>query len=141
MSILKSIKKGRDVQLEQGWEYIHWAIDVHNTIFPSTKDKTYSDIKFYPYAKETLHFLTNLNDQNLILWTSTNNEIVYNYLLPKLEEYDISFNYFNRNPICINNHYACFDKKFYYDIMIDDKAGFDPETEWKTIYNYINHWR
>lgn len=35
--------------------------------------------------------------------------------------------------------FACFDKKFYVDIGLDDKYGFEPQTDWRAILEYIDN--
>ena len=49
----------------------------------------------------------------------------------------IIYKYFARRstPITI---VQCFEKKFYFNILLDDKAGFDPETDWSVIKEYLN---
>ena len=44
---------------------------------------------------------------------------------------------FNFNPTIENTQTGCFDDKFYFSILLDDKAGFDPDTDWKLIYEYL----
>ena len=46
-------------------------------------------------------------------------------------------NYVNENPEMDDDYIRCFIDKFYYDIGIDDKFGFDAEADWKEIYDYI----
>ena len=41
------------------------------------------------------------------------------------------------NPEIESNRYANFTKKFYYDILLDDKAGFEPN-DWFEIYNFLS---
>lgn len=81
-----------------------------------------------------------MKDQKIILWTATKEEKVNNIYIPYLKENFINVDYLNCNPDCISNDYTCFDKKFYYDIMIDDKAGFEI-IQWVDIYNEILKWR
>ena len=32
---------------------------------------------------------------------------------------------------------SCFDEKTYFNVGIDDKFGFDAETDWEILYNYL----
>ena len=59
-----------------------------------------------------------------------------NYI-SKFEADGIHFNFINDNPMCENSSYACFDKKFYFDIGIDDRFGFEANKDWKTFYPII----
>lgn len=45
--------------------------------------------------------------------------------------------YFNVNLDCQNTLTGDFTRKFYYDILLDDKAGFEPEKDWKEIYKML----
>ena len=49
----------------------------------------------------------------------------------------INFTYINDNPEYIGNDYADFSKKFYYNILLDDKAGFEGETDWLLVKNEL----
>ena len=46
---------------------------------------------------------------------------------------------FNFNPAIENTKTSCFDDKFYFSVLLDDKAGFDPDTDWKLIYDYLKN--
>ena len=38
-----------------------------------------------------------------------------------------------------NDDIRCFSTKFFYDFGIDDKFGFDAETDWKVIYDVLSN--
>jgi len=42
-------------------------------------------------------------------------------------------NFFNHNPHAKDTPRSCFDKKPYFNILLDDRAGFEPETDWQAI--------
>jgi hypothetical protein len=42
----------------------------------------------------------------------------------------INIDYINSNPDVVNTEYGDFSRKPYFNIIIDDKAGFEPETDW-----------
>ena len=53
---------------------------------------------------------------------------------------DIEFDAINENIEGIENtKLACFDKKLYFNVGIDNAFGFDPERDWNNIYNYLSH--
>jgi len=54
--------------------------------------------------------------------------------LEHFKENGIFFDYVNENPEYENLSFACFDTKFYYDIGIDDKFGFDANIDWEILY-------
>jgi hypothetical protein len=47
--------------------------------------------------------------------------------------------YINENPEISDDKgaFGCYDKKPYYNVLLDDKASFNPETDWKPIYDYF----
>jgi hypothetical protein len=49
----------------------------------------------------------------------------------------ISFDMVNSNSETKNNELSCFDEKTYFNVGIDDKFGFDAETDWEVVYNYL----
>lgn len=133
MSIAKSIRECYQMKKERNWDTIYIAIDLHGTIIESGRDKQLTP---YPDAKEVLQFLNKQKDIILILFTSTKQMM----LLPFwnwCEENNIVFNYFNGNPECMNTHEGDYTMKFYYNLLLDDRAGFDPLTDWKIVKEEI----
>ena len=112
-------------------------IDVHNTIIKSTYNKT-TDFEYFPYALETLKLLKERGDIKIIMWTSSYPEVIEKYD-DKFWEDGICFNYVNENPEIENDDIRCFSTKFFYDFGIDDKFGFDAETDWKIIYDVLSN--
>jgi hypothetical protein len=122
------------------WEYtryekLYLLVDIHGTIFKPSFDKE-ETYQYYPWAKQCLQELSKDPKVVLILWSGcyTHNFMKY---INKFEEDNINFNYINENPECSNSSYACFDSKFYFDIGIDDKFGFDPNIDWSNFYPRI----
>lgn len=135
MALINYIDKLLKEKDEKGYKTIYIMVDIHNTILvPSfDKEETYD---YFPYAKETLQLLSNCDFIKLIMWTSSYNEKIEMYL-KHFKENGIEFDYVNENPEYQNLSFACFDTKFYYDIGIDDKFGFDAEIDWKMLYLYF----
>ena len=52
-------------------------------------------------------------------------------------EYGIKFNHINLNTEEKNTSLCCFDEKTYFNVGIDDKFGFDPQEDWKEVYDYL----
>lgn len=50
---------------------------------------------------------------------------------------DIIFNGFNENLEAENTIYGDYSKKPYFNILLEDKAGFEPEKDWLDIYHYL----
>lgn len=80
--------------------------------------------------------MSKYNNIYMIMWTSSNNSdcLKYSY---RFHENDICFNTINNNIECQNTEYADFSKKFYFDVGIDDRFGFNPYIDWFFLYLYF----
>jgi hypothetical protein len=105
----------------KGWDTIYFAIDIHDTIAPST----YTGVskEFYPEAVKFLQFLSEKKHIKIILFSSCHKKDQEEYI-NLLAEQNIKVDYFNENPEVPDTLTGCFSTKFYYDILLDDKAGF-----------------
>ena len=131
------IKKQFKIMEERSWEKIFWAIDFHGTISPPTYTQDDGDSEFYPYAVEALQALTKRDDCCLIMWTSSYPEYLEKHL-QRMRDLDIHFDYFNKNPDCPSTEICDFSGKFYFNVLIDDKAGFLPEKHWKEVLDALD---
>jgi len=140
MESVKQIMKLFRNSFEKEWFETYWAFDIHGTIFKSTYDLNESKVEFYPFAKETLELLSNRPDIKMILWTSSYPHEIESYL-EIFEDNLISFDHINENPDISSNHgnFGYYENKFYFNILFDDKSGFNPETEWREIYDYLKY--
>ena len=135
MSIIKSIERAYNSLTEKNWDTIYWAIDLHDTcIQPKGVD---IDLKWVNEdAKTCLQYISSLEESVIILWSSS-----YQDYLTKvknwMESQRITISYINKNLSEYNTEYACFISKFYFNILIDDKAGFNPDVDWRIIYEYL----
>jgi hypothetical protein len=68
----------------------------------------------------------------LILWTSSHRPVIDN-ALEFLRKKGIFFDYVNENPDIDNDKLCDFSDKFYFDVLLDDKAGFYPARDWPII--------
>ena len=132
MKLIKYIKELLDEREKNGFKHIYFMIDVHNTIIKPSHSKNENFI-FFDYAKEVLQELSKRKDVKLIMWTSTYPLVVEMYL-KKFEEIGIHFDFVNSNKDMVNDDIRCFDNKFFYDVCIDDKCGFDAERDWEKIW-------
>lgn len=135
MRLISYIEKVFNGLNNGSFKCIYIMVDVHNTILRPTFDKK-ETFEYFPYAKETLKLLSEKENIKLIMWTSSYDEKIQMYL-QHFEENGIIFNFVNENKEYGNVSFACFDTKFYYDIGIDDKFGFDAEHDWKEIYTFL----
>lgn len=136
MNIINAIKMAEEKKLQRGYDYLYWCIDLHGVILTPTYKINNDGATYYPLALETLKILSNIKTNQLILWTSSHKESILD-MLAKFRELDIHFNYINNNPHYTITPICDFTNKFYFDILLDDKAGFEGELDWKVIYDYL----
>ena len=127
--IEKAINKAFKNKIDRKWDCTYWLIDIHETIL----EPNYGGIStvFYPHAKEVLQYLTTREDIKLILWTCSRADHIEEYIR-YFKEHGIEFNYISDNPE-VPNEYGDYAKKPYCNVLLDDKAGFDPHIDWKII--------
>jgi hypothetical protein len=125
---LFNIQNTFQLKKDRGWDYIYVAIDLHGTLI-----KPYhSTIEFYPGAIEVMKWFNSRPEFRTILWTSSypaeisRTEIAFRSM-------GVRFDYINENPKQPSSDRADFSKKFYFMILLDDKAGFEGETDWTLI--------
>jgi hypothetical protein len=55
------------------------------------------------------------------------------------KHHNIHFNYINENPEIDSSkgNFGYYENKYYFNVMLEDKAGFIPEMEWKMIYDLL----
>jgi hypothetical protein len=132
--IRRAIYKAYQEKYKREWDTLYFAIDLHGTII---KRYTGSEIIPYDWAAKTLRFLTLKEDIVLILYTAT----YFNNLKPFYEwccEEEIEFSHLNENPECPSNKMGDFKSKFYFNVLIDDRAGFDPDNDgWYNIQKAV----
>jgi len=139
MNIVKAFDNAFERAQDKNWDYIYILVDVHGTIFkPSYLNE--EKFEFYPYAKEVLQLLTLYTNVKLICWTSSTNKAALNYGV-EFSRNEIYFDYLNCNPEVerqpTDPETLDLSSKYYFNVGIDDKFGFEPETDWKLIYDYL----
>jgi hypothetical protein len=118
------------------WDRIFLFFDLHGTVIKPNFQRGKVEVDYYPYAKETLQFLSGKDDVDLSIYTcSHEDEIIEYQRLFKLD--GINFKYVNENPDVPTNGYGNYDIKPYMNILFEDKAGFFGETDWEPIYNHF----
>ena len=125
---LFNIERAFKTKAERGWHTLYVAVDAHGVLI-----KPYHHcIEFYPEAIEVMMWFNSRPDFKVILWTSSHAKDIKNMLV-NLKLSGVTIDFVNCNPLEANSERACFDRKFYFNILLDDKAGFEPETDWKSI--------
>jgi hypothetical protein len=135
MSILRAFKKEKQKMLNREWDKIYVFVDIHDTIFRSDYGKG-KDSRYYPMALRTLQVMSQHPKISLGIYSSTHPKAMAEYLdIFAIDK--IKFDHVNENTEEKNTTYACFDKKPYFNVLIDDKAGFDPYFDWTELYEYL----
>ena len=136
MSIVRAFENAFEKKEQRGWDHIYVFVDIHETVFKPTYDGDQKKFQYYRDAKTVLKILTRKKDVVLGLYTCSHSEQVGRFL-DKFEEDGIHFELTNTNPMEKDTSYACFDTKPYFNVLLDDKAGFDAEVEWYRIKKYL----
>lgn len=134
MSIEKSIKNAVIKKELGGWKkypQLFWVIDLHDTIIKATYDKS-GIMDFFPNSINVLRQLSTREDMVLILWSSTHSGDLEHYLY-NMRKLKIEFNCVNSNDYISSDNLRDVTKKLYFDILLDDKAGFNPKKDWYVI--------
>ena len=136
MNIEKSFEKAFERMHECNWEKIYVLVDIHDTIFKACyHDK--EEHKWYHFAKEALQLMSYATNISLILWTSSYRNVIEREYSSVFRNNHIRFDYINANPETRSNDLSCFAEKTYFNVGIDNKFGFQPETDWEELYNYL----
>jgi hypothetical protein len=133
--IEKSLIEAIERMIEKGWDKIYFLVDIHGTIFKPSYNETDPCI-WLGESRDALREMTKAPWISLILWTSTYPSAIVNSYLPVFEREGIKFDYINGNPEVLNGVLGCFDKKPYFNLLLDDKAGFEEE-DWSKILKVI----
>ncbi len=128
-----SIKRAFNAAKRKQWDKLYVAIDIHDTFIHG--NYLVGDIpkEFISISKEVLQYLSNRKDIILLLYTCSHPTEIIKYL-EYFKENKINFKYANENPEVPNNALGCYDTKMYFNLLFEDKSGFDGETDWYIIY-------
>lgn len=133
MSIGHAIKRAYEVFRARKYDTVYFAVDIHGTIVKSNCNGIADD--FYSDAIYALKYLSSCPEIKIILWSSCFKQDYQKYI-ELLKDRGIRVDYFNENPECPSTKVGNFDSKFYFSVLIDDKAGFDPEQDWFEVESY-----
>lgn len=118
-----------------GRKKIYWTIDIHDTIAHSN----YADEMPHviPEAIEALKILQAYPETVLILFSSSYH---HNQYIEHFMKHGVYFKYFNENPEVCDTATGDFSKKFYYNVLLDDKAGF-VQDDWNEVLRSVATYR
>ncbi len=125
---------------EKSWDKTYWAFDIHETIIESNWAIKPVPTTFYPLAKSCLQNLSKRSEVVLFLYTCSHPHEIEIYL-ELFKQNDIHFKFVNENPEVLNFKYGYYEKKPYFNLLFEDKAGFDPHIHWKELYDFLQEWK
>jgi hypothetical protein len=135
-SIIKSIIKTEKRAVERGWDKVFYFFDIHETIlYPDYNNE--DDLVFYPYALPVLQHLSKQDNICMCLFTCSYPKEIQRYI-EFFKSHNINFEMVNRNIEVKNNAYGYYEQKPYFNVLFEDKAGFDAEEDWKDLTIYYN---
>ena len=135
MDIGKAFEVAFNRKKEKNWEKIYVVVDIHDTILRASyeNEETYD---YYPYAREALQLMTSRDDICMILWSGCYDEQMAMYRSHFAEE-GIRFDYANENPEVGKTSFQNFEVKLYFNVGIDDRFGFEAETDWVKVIEVL----
>lgn len=139
MSIVKAIEVNHfEMMKKRGWDKTYWFFDIHSTIVKPNYKAGDIPTEFYPHAKETLQYLSKLDNVCMILYTCSHPHEIKQYEA-YFESFGIEFSFVNKNPQVVTqaDGYGCYEDKPYINVLFDDKAGFDADKDWKPVLDYM----
>ena len=93
--------------------------------------------KIIPEAEKAIKEIQEFPEIVLILFSSSYHHSEY---IEYFKSNGMNFKYFNENPEIADTKTGDFSKKFFYNALIDDKAGFEIE-EWDGVVESIKKHR
>ena len=98
-------------------------------------------MEFYPFAKEALQKISKRKDIKMIIWTCSYPQEIEKYL-EFFKKNGINFEHINSNPGISSNmgNFGYYEQKFYFNVLFEDKAGFDPLRDWKPVLDQMEYY-
>lgn len=134
--LLDSLKNCIKSAKKKNWNLIYIAIDIHDTIIEGNYSTTELPTNFLANSKEVLQYLSNRKDIVLILYTCSHRREIEKYYELFIDN-KIYFRYCNENPEVPDNALGCYTNKLYFNLLLDDKAGFNPNTDWTVLHDFF----
>lgn len=135
MSIKNAIRRAYEYNKKVGRNKIYIAVDIHDTLAVSNYSNEMPPI--IPAALNAIREICKFPEIVLILFSSSYDHSDY---IDYFARYGLRFMYFNENPEVRDTKTGDFSKKFYYNVLLDDKAGFEV-TDWLDVVDAITEYR
>lgn len=135
MSIVRAIDKCLTSMEKRGWDKVYFYFDIHETVLYPDYNNV-DKLKFYLHAMEVLQYLTQRKEIVIALYTCSYPKEIERYI-KFFAEHNIKFEYVNKNPDVKNTNYGFYEDKPYFNVLFEDKAGFDAENDWLLIKQYF----
>ena len=120
----------------RNWAKTYWAFDIHGTMIRPNYKTNEISTEFYPYAVEVMQALSKRTDIVRILYTCSYPHEIVQYM-ELFKAHGIHFDYVNSNPEVTDGGYGYYKDKFYFNVLFEDKAGFDGETDWVEVKKWL----
>ena len=120
--------------IRKAYDCIYIFVDLHSTLIVPNYSHTELPKELYPMGLETMQMLSNRKDCKLILYSCSYEKDLLKYF-NYFSSLGIKFDYINENPEVTNSTYGNYSSKPFYNILLDDKAGFNPNTDWDILYH------
>lgn len=136
MGVIKAFEKAFGEKERKNWDKIYVLVDLHDTIMHGVHQEN-EIYWWYEWSLIALKMMSMRDDISLILWTGSHKDKIDGFLA-EMNKRGITFDYVNENPEVKDDEFYCGRNKLYFNVGIDDRFGFDPETEWKEIVEYLS---
>ncbi len=134
--LINALERCLESAKRKKWDKIYIAIDIHDTIVHGNYNANELPTEFIANSKEVLQYLSKREDIILLLYTCSHPTEIVKYI-DFFNSNDIKFKHSNINPDIPNNALGCYDLKPYFNILLEDKAGFNAETDWAILCAFI----
>lgn len=127
--ITRAIENAFRHKADRKWAKTYWAFDIHGTILKPNHRRDVIATEFYPHAIEVMQMLSKRTDIVKILYTCSYPHEIEQYL-ELFRAHGIHFHYVNTNPEVADGGYGYYKEKFYFNVLFEDKCGFNGEEDW-----------
>lgn len=131
MALLDALEKMILSAQRKNWDRVYIAVDIHDVIVHGNYKSDELPTNFLKDAKSTLQLLSKRDDVCLIMFSCSHPVELVKYDT-FFRDHDIIFDYINKNPEVPDTALGCYKDKMYFNIYLEDKAGFI-ESDWAIV--------